>query len=325
MGQSGAANPASLPNHDCGYHTSGPGAGLDRRRAGALAVIRPLRDDDLPAVAGLVQALLPSMVVTPCGLEHVRRWTDWWVAERDGELVGAARAGRGGRAWVGVRSDARRAGVGAALLDRVERRLRDRGEGLVEGWSDDEAGAGFAASRGYRRTREKPVSRIDLAAAELPPLEPPPWVRLQPLAALEGRLRELHRLAVACYADEPGGVAGASEMPYERWLEEDMGLPCISGEGSVVAEADGRLVSYAILLADRDGRAENDFTGTHPGYRNRGLARLVKLASLHWARQHGVRVVWTGNDADNAPMLAVNRGLGYAVDHTRAKHVRALA
>ncbi|HEU0337225.1 MAG TPA: GNAT family N-acetyltransferase [Gaiellaceae bacterium] len=285
-------------------------------------MIRPLRADDLPGLTLLVQSLLPATVVTCAGLAHLQRWTDWWVAEADGEIVGGARAGRGGRAWVGVHAEARRSGVGAALLDQVETRLRQAGEQVVEGWSDDEAGAGFAAARGYVRARGKPVSLLDLATTELPPLEPPEGVRLHRLGDLAHRMRELHGLAAQCYADEPGGAQG--EMPFGRWLEEDMGLPDISREGSIVAEAGGELVAYAILLTDGATRGENDFTGTRREYRNRGLARLVKLASLHWAREHGVREVWTGNDEENAPMLSVNRGLGYRITHTRSKHVRRL-
>lgn len=289
-------------------------------------MIRPLRDGDLPGLARLVQALLPTMVVTGAGLEHLRRWTDWWVAEESGEIVGGGRAGRGGRAWVGVQAGARRSGVGAALLDRVEARLRQSGERVVEGWSDDEAGAGFAAARGYVRAREKPVSRLDLTATTLPPLQPPADVTLYRLGDLADRLPELHRLATQCYADEPGGAGGAAgEMPFERWLEEDMGVPDISREGSVVAEVNGELVAYAILLTDGATRGENDFTGTRRDYRNRGLARLVKLASLHWAREHGLHEVWTGNDEENAPMLAVNRNLGYRVTHIRSKHVHELS
>ena len=287
-------------------------------------MIRPLRDADLPALTTLVRSLLPTMVVTAAGLDHVRRWTKWWVAEEAGEIVGAARAGRGGRAWVGVDASARRSGIGAELLERVEARLRSSGERAAEGWSDDRAGAGFAAARGYRRTREKPVSVLTLADAELPALELPAGVDLHPLRDVADRLPELHRLAVLCYADEPTGSPPGEEMPFERWLEEDMGVPTIDPSGSVVAEADGKLVAYGIVMSDGAGRAENDFTGTHPEYRNRGLARLVKLASLHWARANGVREIWTGNDAENAPMLAVNHRLGYRITHARAKHVRAL-
>jgi GNAT superfamily N-acetyltransferase len=288
-------------------------------------VIRPLRETDLNALTKLVRALLPTMVVTAAGLDHMRRWTHWWVAEEAGEIVGAARAGRGGRAWVGVDASARRSGIGAELLERVEDRLRSSGELAAEGWSDDGAGAGFAAARGYRRAREKPVSvRLLAGDVELPPLELPEGVALHPLRDVADRLPELHRLAVACYADEPTGSPPGEEMPFERWLEEDLGVPTIDPVGSVVAEADGKLVAYGIVMTDGAGRAENDFTGTHPDYRNRGLARLVKLASLHWARANGVREIWTGNDAENAPMLAVNRRLGYTVTHARAKHVRAL-
>jgi GNAT superfamily N-acetyltransferase len=53
------------------------------------------------------------------------------------------------------------------------------------------------------------------------------------------------------------------------------------------------------------------FTGTLPEYRGRGLALAVKLASLRWAAARGVTRVFTSNDETNAPMLAVNRRLGY--------------
>jgi hypothetical protein len=34
--------------------------------------------------------------------------------------------------------------------------------------------------------------------------------------------------------------------------------------------------------------------------------------------------VWTGNDSENAPMLAVNRTLGYRPSHVRVMHVKRL-
>jgi RimJ/RimL family protein N-acetyltransferase len=71
------------------------------------------------------------------------------------------------------------------------------------------------------------------------------------------------------------------------------------------------------------GRAINSFTGTLPTHRGRGLARAAKQASLVWAAAHGITAVWTHNDEQNAPMLAVNARLGYRpaarlVEYTRA-------
>jgi RimJ/RimL family protein N-acetyltransferase len=64
------------------------------------------------------------------------------------------------------------------------------------------------------------------------------------------------------------------------------------------------------------------FTGTMPGYRGRGLALAVKLGSIHWAAERGVTSMVTRNDDVNAPMLAINRRLGYrpsgrTFDYTR--------
>jgi RimJ/RimL family protein N-acetyltransferase len=53
------------------------------------------------------------------------------------------------------------------------------------------------------------------------------------------------------------------------------------------------------------------FTCTDPEYRGRGIARAVKLQSLAQAVELGVSAVYTGNDAENAPMLHINEKLGY--------------
>ena len=52
------------------------------------------------------------------------------------------------------------------------------------------------------------------------------------------------------------------------------------------------------------------------------LARLVKLAALRWASENGVTSVWTTNDETNAPMLAVNRRLGYEPRLRRVEYLR---
>jgi RimJ/RimL family protein N-acetyltransferase len=65
------------------------------------------------------------------------------------------------------------------------------------------------------------------------------------------------------------------------------------------------------------------FTGTLRAYRGRGLALAVKLASIAWAREHGVTSMQTNNDETNAPMLAINRRLGYRPAGRRVEWVRA--
>ncbi len=144
-----------------------------------------------------------------------------------------------------------------------------------------------------------------------------------PLVELADRLRELHELAMLAHRDDPADSLDA-EQSFEDWLRDDLGVPDLDYEGSVVAVTDDRLAALAFVASDGVARAENEFTGTHPAYRGRGLATLVKLSTLHWARSRGIREIWTGNDSENAPMLAINRKLGYQPAGSRRKHVKTL-
>jgi RimJ/RimL family protein N-acetyltransferase len=58
--------------------------------------------------------------------------------------------------------------------------------------------------------------------------------------------------------------------------------------------------------------------------RGRRLALLVKLASIRWARDVGIREIVTANDDDNVPMLTLNQRLGYRRLYPQVELARAL-
>ena len=55
----------------------------------------------------------------------------------------------------------------------------------------------------------------------------------------------------------------------------------------------------------------NTFTAVERAYRKRNIALALKLLTLDYAKRHGVSHIRTDNDSTNAPMLAINRTLGY--------------
>jgi RimJ/RimL family protein N-acetyltransferase len=67
----------------------------------------------------------------------------------------------------------------------------------------------------------------------------------------------------------------------------------------------------AIGIYPEDQHAYNAFTGVLREYRGRGLAQALKLQTIRLAKKEGMRYIRTNNDSKNAPMLAVNRKLGY--------------
>ncbi|EST39756.1 hypothetical protein N566_00155 [Streptomycetaceae bacterium MP113-05] len=74
---------------------------------------------------------------------------------------------------------------------------------------------------------------------------------------------------------------------------------------------EGEVAAYSVAQVDGRDRYWSGMTGTRRAHRGRGLARLAKTEALRRARDRGYRHAFTGNDADNQPMLAVNERLGY--------------
>jgi GNAT superfamily N-acetyltransferase len=98
----------------------------------------------------------------------------------------------------------------------------------------------------------------------------------------------------------------------EDWLEEALGHPQLTREGSMVVTHRGAPVAYAFLhVAPASRTAANEMTGTRPDHRRKGLARLAKLGTIAWAREHGYEAILTESDQDNEGMLRLNRALGY--------------
>jgi GNAT superfamily N-acetyltransferase len=283
-------------------------------------LIRRARPEDAPGVVALRTVVHPYLVR---GVESTRRMIaepppaeDWaaWVAEVDGQVVGWVSAYRNSHtsaANVGeistlhVHRAHRLRGLGTALLDAALGHLRLIGAKRLLTWSQPDS-LPFARRHGFTPSRELRYSALDLRTA--PPMpEPPPGVRLLP--ATEVDPRRIHRVDAESSMDEPGDVP-TDALGYDIWHHEVWENVGLDRDASTVAEVDGTLV--AISLVKRDGdRMWSDFTGTVPGHRGRGLARLAKQAALHRAATSGVRTAYTSNDEANGPMLAINARLGY--------------
>jgi GNAT superfamily N-acetyltransferase len=214
-----------------------------------------------------------------------------------------------GRVEVEVARTRRGRGLGAELLALAEEHLRAHGARKIDaGVLGDEEGLRFARGHGYGETRRETFSWLAPTPVEV---RPPAGVRLVPLRDLLDRPRDVWRLEVEAIPDVPADVP-STQIGYEEWRAETLEHPDLDRDGSVFAEVDGRLASYALVSANRAARvAWNEMTGTAPPFRRRGLARLVKLASIRRARDAGIRSISTANDAENAAMLALNRELGY--------------
>lgn len=281
---------------------------------------------------------------TERGIEHwiartpARARLRVWVAASGGDIVGVADArmrwelSRGDVAvvWVGVLDADRGRGIGGRLYAAAEAHVRAHGARRIECDVDaasDEA-MRFARARGFSPTRADrhwilDPRAVDLAGfAALADAREREGFELVPLREARHLERELHALYAEAELDAPADLPD-DNIGFDDWLGEVFSYPDLDDEGSFVVLHDGRPVSLAWLVADREGGvAVHDMTGTLREYRRRGLARLAKLATIRWAAESGITKLLTSNDSANSDMLALNEHLGYRSDRTVVRMVR---
>lgn len=295
-------------------------------------MIREYRDEDTAGVVRLTRSLYPESVRTEAGFRHrlatepARAQRRTWCAETSGEIVGWSVAAletyssTEGLSYVvvGVREDARGRGVGGALYEQADAHLRALGARRIHAGARDEPGSRrFAESRGFRHTRTERLSRVDPCEVDVTPLEAltrakaEEGFRLVPLSEVRDRPESVFELDAATTRDVPHDEP-IDDLRFDEWLASFWRHPDVTFEGSFIV-LDGDLpVALTLLRADpAQGRALHDMTGTLPDYRGRGLARLVKLATIAWAAANGISTLMTENDETNRPMLALNESLGY--------------
>ncbi|MFF3289943.1 GNAT family N-acetyltransferase [Streptomyces sp. NPDC003023] len=305
-------------------------------------IVRDFRPEDAEAVTRVRRACLPFEVMTPAslllGVETANPAKKYrlLVAEKDGELIGTAHAGiaydstEPGQSFVTphVHPDHRGHGAGGLLLRVAEDHLGAEGATNVYAWVlDDPRNLAFAEKRGYSPTRAAHFQRLDLANGPLPglpaPSDLPPGVELRTAADFEDDPRPLFDADAEATADEPGDISSSLD-DYEDWITHTWNDPLLDRRLTTVVVVDGSVAAYTAALTDGNTRYATGMTGTMRAHRGRGLAKLAKTDSLHRARAAGYTDAFTSNDADNGPMLAINRWFGYEICATEVRHVRPL-
>ncbi|MGW2644349.1 N-acetyltransferase family protein [Streptomyces sp. NPDC001393] len=306
-------------------------------------IVRDLRPDvpaDTEGFARVRHLALPYILFTSDSVRHnavhmppEARYRPL-VAEEDGEVIGTAQVHLAhdstepgqGLVNIHVRPDRTGRGAGGLLLRAAEEHLAAQGATRLLSWVLDEpASHAFAQRHGYRGSRPALFLRLDLAGAALPPLpRTPPDVELRTAADFADDPRPLFELDAETMLDEPGDVDFAY-TDYDAWVEEYWKHPLLDRGLTVAACVDGRPVAFSVAYTDRaTGGYSTAMTGTARAHRGRGLAKLAKIHSLYRARAAGLTEAFTGNDAGNEPMIAINKWLGYEVCAREVRYVREL-
>lgn len=286
-----------------------------------IAVRRAESDADLEAWRRVRIAVVPNeRAQTVDELREALTPTQLYLlAELDGRVAGSGVAGRSDLAGQGFLSprvlpEARRRGVGTALLRELAEHVQRHGFDRAGAMLDDTASLAFVERFGFREV-DRDVEQVRAIGDEAWP-EPPPGIEVVSLAERPELFeRAYHELALEAFRDFP--LDRPIEISLEDWNSEWQVWP----EGSFFALADGELVGMAGLIRDDDrpGRAENSLSAVRRDWRRRGVASLLKRTVLAWAAANGLQEVYTWTQNGNAAMRVVNERLGY---ETRSVAIR---
>src|SRR3954470_6604587 len=163
---------------------------------------------EIEAACSLDQPFRPASL----SLAYYRHWSDGvrrrFVARLDDQVAGCAvlmvPSPTFAYAEIFVQPDARRRGLGTALVDAVTAAARQEGITAFFGHHADEAGAAFARTIGAVDGQRDVASEVRLREAEIPePGAPPGWRLLSWCGAAPEELVETYARARAAIDDAP--------------------------------------------------------------------------------------------------------------------------
>ena len=254
--------------------------------------------------------------VTMLALDESGHPIGYWDVERETWM-------KPGRFYIKVivAPEARGQGLGAQMYEDALRLARQHGATHLESVvrEEDEVSVRFAKQRGFQVERHLFESSLDLADFDERPyhdllsrleVQGFRFFSLADAGLTDENKHRLYEVNRSASLDGPGSTGtfpdfyAFSKNVFEAsWFRADTQL--------LASQTDRWVGLAAIGIYPADLHAYNAFTGVLREYRGRGLAQALKLQTILLAKREGMRYIRTHNDSNNAPMLAINRKLGY--------------
>ncbi len=299
-----------------------------------MITFRPM---NIETDAAIMARLFSSTTVEPITEATAR---DWWTLRKDevriimlalddhNEAIGYWDVDH--EAWMKpevfytkiiVAPHARNQGLGTQMYESALRAARELGATELESnvREADIASIKFVEKRGFKIEFHSFESTLDLTHFDVSKFddllarvhaEGFRFFSLAEAGVTDENKHKLYEVNRACSLEDPGNpgdfpdfYAFSKNVFDASWFRADTQI--------LAALADRWVGLAAIGIYPEDKHAYNAFTGVMHDFRGRGLAQALKLQTILLAKKEGMRYIRTNNDSNNAPMLAINRKLGY--------------
>jgi mycothiol synthase len=268
---------------------------------------RPATHEDAAAVAALVVADETVLLGRPSQVTAIDILDEWnrvdlesgsWLLEEEGTLVGVGWSEARGHElgmFIGiVAQGAKGRGLGAALADLGESRVRAAGVARLHTWTfaSDRAARELFEGRGYREVRRFYGMAIELTE---PPREPalPDGLTIDVFDSSDARA--FHAALGEAFEDH----WEHHPIPFEQWWDEKQRAPGFDPTLWFVVRDGDELAATVRNDPDREGGGYVGALGVRRSWRGQGLGRALLLRTFAEFHRRGVSRVTLGVDADS--------------------------
>lgn len=214
----------------------------------------------------------------------------------------------------------RKQGIGQLLLAHIGKWALKIGAStlITEVWDDNEDAIRFAKRHAFvieRHAFQSVLTLGDHDGAQQPQFPSMPdlgALRFLTLADEPGEESEqkLYEIYKETLVDIPGYLG---EVPdFVEWRKWYLKVDGYAPEQVIIAADGDRFVGVTnVLLNPQTSGMYHEYTGVSRAYRGRKIAFALKLKAIELAQKHQAAYIRTDNDSTNAPILSINRKLGY--------------
>jgi DNA-binding transcriptional MerR regulator/GNAT superfamily N-acetyltransferase len=222
--------------------------------------------------------------------------------------------------WVIVDSDYRRQGIGAALWDCLWKDLQEKGATRLDSdvQDSDAQSLVFAQKRGFTIDQHISSYELDLSTFDEAPYLPDitaleaSGIRFCSLADFPDTSETRHKLYDLNSSDMLENANTSNPWTYSIFEEFVLHAPWFRRSGQLLAVDGEQWIGMAAVgLYPETHSAYNEYTGVLRPYRRRKIATSLKVLAALYARKNGAQKLLTDSNLRNAPILAINRKLGY--------------
>lgn len=226
---------------------------------------------------------------------------------------------------VRVHPSHQRRGIGSALWERLRGALR-RYQAIsvkTQVWEKMPEAIEFATRHGFREVMRAWESRLDVGAFDFVKFTPyldlarSSGVTITTLAPERAKdpenLKRIHAMEAEIAADVPRPPDEThTPIDFNMWLDYAVRGPWALNDAFFLAAVDGVYAGVSSLFKPKTGDWLNQgLTGVRRQFRGRHIATALKVKTVEYARDHGIREIRTWNEINNAPMLAINVKFGF--------------